>query len=318
MKRLFVFVALMVAIVSTLSAQSPLLATLSHDGEISTFFGENAFDDAYKAATDGDIITLGVGRFVRPSAGISKTITIRGCGMDRTYIQGGVLYYGVRNADISIVFEGLRFVSDLKSTTSSTGQLQLIKCKANYVHLDKNWKNYVVQSIITNLRYGCGTFMGCYIKGSYDSSETTGLFNSQVENCTLSLDSKYYLQNSTFKNCVMQSVGEIRFTSPVIMTSSIYIGDESHRNSIIDDSDFPCKYLPSGTEFLKDGTITYELRDDLTTQWIGTDGTQVGMYGGPIPFDPRLSTPIIKKFNVSSKTSADGKLSVDIEVDNID
>ena len=46
----------------------------------------------------------------------------------------------------------------------------------------------------------------------------------------------------------------------------------------------------------------------------GTDGTEVGIYGGNLPYAPTPTNPQISKFNVAAKTTADGKLSVDIEV----
>lgn len=55
----------------------------------------------------------------------------------------------------------------------------------------------------------------------------------------------------------------------------------------------------------------------LTTaakKYLGSDGTEVGIYGGNLPFDATPTNPQITKFNVASKTTADGKLSVDIEV----
>lgn len=74
------------------------------------------------------------------------------------------------------------------------------------------------------------------------------------------------------------------------------------------------KQYPTGTPIFKEGTQTYELTDENQKNWIGTDGTQVGMHGGNLPFDPAVDAPVISKFNVASKTTADGKLSVDIEV----
>ena len=56
------------------------------------------------------------------------------------------------------------------------------------------------------------------------------------------------------------------------------------------------------------------LKEELQSTWLGDDGTQVGIYGGFLPFDPTPTNPQITKFNVASKTTADGKLSVDIEV----
>lgn len=74
------------------------------------------------------------------------------------------------------------------------------------------------------------------------------------------------------------------------------------------------KSFPEDTPIFKEGTLTYELTEENQKNWIGTDGTQVGMHGGNLPFDPAVDAPVISKFNVASKTTADGKLSVDIEV----
>ena len=71
-------VALMAATLSY--AQSSLLATLSHEGTISTFYGAGALRAAHAAAADGDIITLSSGSFV--STDITKGITLRGAGME--------------------------------------------------------------------------------------------------------------------------------------------------------------------------------------------------------------------------------------------
>ena len=80
MKKLFV--SLVAAIVATTACfgQSSLLATLSHEGTISTFYGAGALRAAHAAAADGDIITLSSGSFV--STDITKGITLRGAGME--------------------------------------------------------------------------------------------------------------------------------------------------------------------------------------------------------------------------------------------
>ena len=58
----------------------------------------------------------------------------------------------------------------------------------------------------------------------------------------------------------------------------------------------------------------FQLTDAAKTQYLGADGTEVGIYGGNLPFDPTPSNPQITKCNVATKSTADGKLSVDIEV----
>jgi hypothetical protein len=77
MKKLFLtMVALVVATLSY--AQNSLLATLSHDGDITTFYGASALKQAHEAAEHGDVITLSSGTFT--STDITKAITLRGAG----------------------------------------------------------------------------------------------------------------------------------------------------------------------------------------------------------------------------------------------
>ena len=59
---------------------------------------------------------------------------------------------------------------------------------------------------------------------------------------------------------------------------------------------------------------TFELTDEAKAKFLGSDGTEVGIHGGSLPFDPTPTNPQITKCNVASKSTADGKLSVDIEV----
>ena len=58
----------------------------------------------------------------------------------------------------------------------------------------------------------------------------------------------------------------------------------------------------------------FELSDEAKTTYLGTDGTEVGMHGGVLPYDTTPSYPQITRMNVANKTTADGKLSVEIEV----
>lgn len=57
----------------------------------------------------------------------------------------------------------------------------------------------------------------------------------------------------------------------------------------------------------------YELTDEAKALYIGSDDTQVGIYGG-IGFDLVPSTLQITKCEVSPRSTADGKLSVSIEI----
>lgn len=61
---------------------------------------------------------------------------------------------------------------------------------------------------------------------------------------------------------------------------------------------------------------TFELQDSIASNYLGSDGTQVGIYGGFMPFDPRVSGLNIRRLDVARRTTADGKLAIDIEVVN--
>ena len=67
-----------------------------------------------------------------------------------------------------------------------------------------------------------------------------------------------------------------------------------------------------------DGTYsdqqTFELTDTAKETYKGIDGTEIGIYGGNMPFSAVTTNPQITKCNVAAKSTADGKLSVDIEV----
>lgn len=62
-------------------------------------------------------------------------------------------------------------------------------------------------------------------------------------------------------------------------------------------------------------TNTFDLTDEAKLKYLGVDGTEVGLYGGIMPFlSETPSYPIITKKNIAKRTTNDGKLSVDIEV----
>ena len=67
----------------------------------------------------------------------------------------------------------------------------------------------------------------------------------------------------------------------------------------------------TGTFSLEESFI---LKDEIATGFLGGDGTQVGIYGGFLPYSPRPTYMVIKRCNVANKSTIDGKLSVEIEV----
>lgn len=81
MKKIFLLMVASVLCVAGVKAeQTSLVATLSHDGNLSAFYGEGALKEAYNAAKEGDIITLSAGSFtgVNMSKNISCVVLVAG------------------------------------------------------------------------------------------------------------------------------------------------------------------------------------------------------------------------------------------------
>ena len=96
MKKLFLTLVLSIVSFGASFAQSSLVATLSHEGSTTAFYGAEALGNALNAAQNGDVITLSSGSFAAKN--ISKGVTIRGAGMSvgengalPTVLQGGFI-----------------------------------------------------------------------------------------------------------------------------------------------------------------------------------------------------------------------------------
>ena len=59
---------------------------------------------------------------------------------------------------------------------------------------------------------------------------------------------------------------------------------------------------------------TFELTDEAKAKYLGNDGTQIGIYGGALPYDPTPSNPRITKFYLTPKP-AEKKLEIQLEAE---
>lgn len=57
-----------------------------------------------------------------------------------------------------------------------------------------------------------------------------------------------------------------------------------------------------------------ELTDAAKSKYLGSDGTEIGIYGGSLPFDSTPTNPRITKCEVDGKTTSDGLLNVKLEI----
>ena len=173
------------------------------------------------------------------------------------------------------------------------------------------------------------SMINSYLEDVGSFRDVTAYF--QFENCVLNwtytrlyeINSNYYeqisnIKNSTFKNCIILRTGDTYVLS-IPSTSSAYNSISFYKtfdnipnttNSVVSGWSSIFKTYDGNYNDLE----SWELTDDAKTKYKGTDGTEVGIHGGSLPFSPTPSNPQITKCNVAAKSTADGKLSVDIEV----
>lgn len=330
MKKLFLsIVAAMIAATATF-AQSSMLATLSHDGEISTFYGATALRDAHNAAAHGDIITLSSGSFV--SVNITKAITLRGAGceintelqIEPTVITGDFTINIADDVTERLTIEGvyhnhtLSYQNNLKNATFIKDRFKEITYyngehtlkNATFIHCRVAEELYLTNNSTASL-------VNCVVWKPRSSNASNS--NFEFQNCVVKGDNLNNIYSSSFKNCVLigPNANYDYIYSSCVAYNCIGIG----YNGIFKNMPNQSNAIKSYTEVFK--TLTgstysdselFELTDDAKTTFLGIDGTQVGIYGGNMPFDSTPTNPQITKCNVAAKSTADGKLSVDITV----
>ena len=325
MKRLFIsVVAVMVATMSF--AQNTLVATLSHGNEVKMFYGSYALREAHDAAVSGDMINLSGGSF--QSVNITKAVTLRGAG-----IENATPTYIINDFEITIPstekgrfsMEGIR-VTNVVNIKGNLSNPYFLKCHI-YVIECYQWE----ETNVTN-----GMFCNCIITGH---CRIRGNSTFQFVNCFLqwfdnpaenSASASFincivrdadYSKSSQFVNCILfaENAGSGRLPSTSVATNCVSVNFEVDffENSPSSSGCMIANFDELFTDFsggsYKEGQ-NYKLTADAKTKFLGTDGKEVGLYGGILPYDPTPSYPQITKMNVSNKTTADGKLSVEIEV----
>lgn len=350
MKKLFSFIS-MFCMSMIVFAQSSVLATLSHEGEISTFYGAGALKSAHAAAKHGDVITLSSGSF--QAVNITKAVTIRGAGMQvdsiaKIYPSVIVGNYVINVADTLeqhltmegvycddntvTVYNTLKNATFIKSRfynfTSATGKmngygyminLAFIHCKIAKHFFNNISSNTVsfVNSVIMNPDVN---YSG-YTNNSFEFTNCVIRWDGTQSSCYPSNSSHYAI----YRNCILGSTTSSSYSNRNYLskTNLIYncLGISPYNMFANFGSQGVFLYTTKNiSDVFKNWTGTYndvqsfELTDEAKTKYLGDDGKELGIYGGNLPFTPNPTNPKITKFNVASKSTADGKLSVDIEV----
>lgn len=323
MRKKFFFALLSVVCFSwRASAQSSLLATLNHEGSISTYYGSSALQEAYHAADHGDVITLSSGSFL--GTDIQKAITLRGAGMtvdtvahtEPTVISTNFTIDVSDTLSHRLTLEGI--YSNQKVSISTLKNAMFLKCRFEEVTYtsfnsstmkDLNFIHCRIAERFSLAANGSASFLNCVVMNPYQYN-TTSVFS--FTNCYVN---KVSIQYSEYKNCIINdrssgASSTTYYNNLWLNSGSNLLYSPNNTNMKISEADERVSFLNVAYNDDND----YQLTDAVRALIKGTDGTEVGIYGGSLPYDPTPTNPQITKFNVAAKSTADGKLSVDIEV----
>ena len=328
---------------SALFAQNSLVATLTSGSNVTAYYGETALAQALEAAKAGDAISLSGGTF--QAADITKPVSICGAGLEndeessvqRTVINGDI---GIKDMGIDepskVTLEGL-YMDNVLYLSNFVKDASFIKCR---------FKDICSNGIVTNLN-----IMHCKIFGGIimSNENSCNIFNSYVKNPMSLSDTDvvyYYFKNcflnfnsgsvadhdpgnlselhqTTFENCILYTYYTGSTQAPVPTDSkatycvgnatSMFNNQQNLNNQIISNNTYLSTLFGSTKNTFTDED-NFVLTEDAASTYLGNDGTQVGMYGGGTPFNVQPANPKITKCIVAGQTSADGTLSVDIEV----
>ena len=317
MKKFFVYLMAVVAMaVCSVSAfaQNTLVATLTHGDEVSMFYGTNALRQACSAATHGDVINLSGGNF--QSTKITKAVAVRGTGIHDANPTCIVKAFDVEipaNVTEKLSFEGCRITNTItiKGTLSNAYFLKNSLSAVSVFSSNGNMDN--------------GMFVNCDIyEMSLYGQSTAQIINSYVEqfsnsgklasfvNCVINTNGYAHLYKCCqFVNCIMYGMSGGCFPSTCSAMNCVDVsGYKNALNNISLKEN--CSY--AGMDIFQESNVWKDLTDEAKAKYLGIDGTPVGKFGGMIPYNMTPSYPQITKMNVAAKTTADGKLSVEIGV----
>lgn len=336
-------ITLCVALFATISIYAQeQMAILSHNDSLSSYYGLNAFIDAYNAAVTGDMITLSSGTFT--ATNISKAITIRGNGFEEDTIAGtrptiltksnGNIQLDVPSDSIySLEIEGVQFSNITFVHLSSP---HFTKCR--FSHFGGTYATDMRDAVFTNcvmtefdLYHGASgathrntNMVNCVILGFTGLTPNNcklynciaGLSNSSISvvkndgpaytctNCILYTSAPSNVTNNTSycTNCIGINTGSDTLLS--------YFSNTQHGNHNFFGFQSVFTFFTGQLNY----GLYFDLLDTIANTITGTDGTEIGVYGGMVPFTSRVNSSRYVRCNVAPHTTLDGKLSVDIQV----
>ncbi len=309
--------------------------------EVKFYYRSDGFQQAYADAVDGDTIYLPGGTFSPPSS-IAKELVIFGAGhypgatteTGKTIISGDIRL--AAGAD-HLHLEGLHITGGFStfSNNVSVNNIRVVRCLisgAISIRGDKSNPS-------TNI-----SFTGCVLASTatnfFDNIDNLAIYNSVINgrisgsegnlfsnNIFFFTSSNAYLLNSSDNNTIRNSIfyhkSEWYWISGSTGNSWLnnIIEVEGPRFHSTDTDAGNYKGVAFSPVFADQNGSAFSYEDDYSLvnpeAYTGTDGKQVGIYGGVFPYR-EMAIPVIPNISsssVSPTTGPDGNLNIEITVE---
>lgn len=287
----------------------------------------------------GTLPTNVTGNFLilNPEGSTNSHIIIEGINF-----TGSMMYSTTRHPE----FIKCRFTNIAGGDVDSTSHIYsatFVNCIIEALQMAKHkyrWMGYYQDALDYNQKIISSNFVNSVIMNIYLYYHSISY--SRTIDINYSKSNDYVSTNGTnnsFTNCIINlspaEVGHYTINNSILYTNAYDSTSSLIYNSIGINTDSSANYFASSilqnqnlcnhnsfSDVFKyfmgsyNGTPSFELQDSIANTKLGSDSTQIGIYGGPMPFNPRVSGLIIRRLDVARRTTVDGKLSVDIEVVN--
>lgn len=333
MKKLsFILIALLFGVSYTTAQKSVAL----HSNGTTTIFGGNSpLTDAYTAAVTGDTLYVSGGNFVAPET-IDKGLVIIGAGFDtdstavtgKTYIYSTSVNSGrivIGSNASNLYMEGMQFQGGLVKSDPNVTGFTFIRLKIGDIYFSNTGVIPTNASIIQ-----------CEISGNLDIQ---GVTHSLISNCILrerilNSDTNILKNNiitvsngfgtlgncdaNIFMNNIFSSTGllsdgncsynNFQYNIFASMTPSLQTGATDLNNY---------KGIDMETVFVDFAGSDFHLLPDASTTYLGDDTTEVGLYGGVLPFKEGAVpvNPHIAFKSIRTTTDSNGFLNISFTVE---
>ena len=317
---------------SAIVAQSRV--ALHGSGQVTIFSGTAPFVDAYNAASSGDTIYLPGGGFTAPVE-INKSITVFGAGhypdsnavTYQTSVGGNIT---IRTGANNLRLEGIFFTGNISfAGNEKVDNVVIVRCRINGT-LAYNGStppttpcenHQIIQSVLigdlTLDNLTGSTISNCILQNAIIRGNNLFITNNVF------LRSNYYpgsyvipafngITGSTITNNVLLGTSYTSYwqggcTACLFVNNLLPVAATDNYNTT---AGLMCINSNSVFDYTKD----YHLQDPET--YVGTDGTQVGIYGGAVGYKPGAvpSNPHFSSAVIAPTTDDEGKLNVNIQV----